>query len=95
MSGKAMAKLSDDQKQIIDAAAENHFKELIIKTRQANQESRSVLTNQGVKFVTTTEEILKTLENHRDDSIKGLVGTAFSEESYQILSQTLNQLRNQ
>ncbi len=94
MSGKAMAGLSDEQRQIIETAAEKHFKELISKTRQSNEESRSVLQNQGVEFVSTTDDVLKILEGHRDKSIEGLIGKAFSQEVYQITSQTLAELRS-
>ncbi len=94
MSGKAMAELSDEQRQILATAAEKHFSELITKTRQSNEESRSVLKNQGVEFVSTTDDVLKTLEEHRDKSIEGLIGKAFSQEVYQILSQTLAELRS-
>ena len=94
MSDKAMAKLSDEQRQIMETAAEKHFRELIVKTRQSNDESRSVLANQGVEFVSTTDEVLKTLEKHRDQSLEGLIGKAFSEEVYQIVNQTLAELRS-
>ena len=94
MSAKAIAKLSDAQLGIIDEAAEKHFGELIKKTRQSNEESRSVLISQGVKFVATTPEVLATLEKYRDQTIDEVTGKAFSEEIYQTLNQTLQALRS-
>jgi len=94
MSGKAMAKLSEAQSGVIEEAAEKHFSELIKKTRQSNEESRSVLISQGVKFVPTTPEELAKLEGYRDQTIDQVNGKAFSEEIYKALSQTLEALRS-
>ena len=94
MSAKALDKLSDDQLVIIDETAEKYFSELILKTRRSNEESREVLISQGVKFVSTTPEELATLEKYRDQTIEQVTGKAFSEEIYQVLSQTLDTLRN-
>ena len=94
LSGKAIAKLSDAQLGVIEEAAEKHFGELIQKTRQSNEESRSVLISQGVEFVATTPEVLATLEKYRDQTIDQVKGKAFSEEIYQTLNQTLEALRS-
>jgi len=95
LSAKAVAKLSDEQRAIVDAAAAKHFNILIDKTRQSNEESRSVLIDQGVKFVETTPEVLDNLEQFRDQTIDEVTGSAFSEEIYGIVSQTLNKMRSQ
>ncbi len=93
ISQKAFDKLSEDQKQIIDAAAKTHFAELIKKTRQSNEESRKVLADQGVTFVSTTNDVIKTLEEHRDSTVKQLTGTAFSQEIYDALTRALTAYR--
>jgi len=95
LSAKAVSRLSDEQRAIIDSSAEKHFSTLIDKTRQSNEESRSVLMEQGVKFVETTPEVLERLEQFRDQTIDEVTGSAFSEEIYQIVSQTLEQKRSQ
>lgn len=94
MSAKAVAKLTDEQLRIIHESAQDHFGELITKTRQSNAESREVLVSQGVQFVSTTPEILATLEKHRDSTIAEVTGKAFSEEVYQTVSSTLKEMRN-
>ncbi len=95
LSAKAVAKLSEEQRAIVDEAAAKHFNILIDKTRQSNEESRSVLIEQGVKFVETTPEVLNNLEQFRDQTIEEVTGSAFSEEIYGIVSQTLNKMRSQ
>lgn len=95
MDGKAIAALSDAQLTIVEETAEKHFSELIKNTRTSNEESRSVLISQGVKFVATTPEELATLEKYRDQTIEQVTGTAFSEEIYLVMSQTLDALRSQ
>jgi TRAP-type C4-dicarboxylate transport system substrate-binding protein len=93
LSAKAVDKLSDQQRAIIDEAARTHFGTLIDKTRQSNEESRAVLSNQGVTFVNTTAEVLDQLEAQRDRTIDQVMGSAFSEEIYTIVSETLNTMR--
>lgn len=94
MSEKALSKLSGEQRQIIDEAAERHFADLIVDTRQSNTDSRSVLIEQGVTFVQTTPEVLKSLEEHRDKAVQAAIGKSFSEEIYQAVQQALNTFRS-
>jgi TRAP-type C4-dicarboxylate transport system substrate-binding protein len=95
MNGKAIARLSEAQLTIVEETADKHFSELIKNTRKSNEESRSVLISQGVKFVPTTPEELATLEKYRDQTIEQVTGTAFSEEIYLVMSKTLDSLRSQ
>jgi len=95
MSEKALSKLTAEQKELIDEAAGRHFSELILKTRQSNEESRSVLTDQGVTFVQTTPEILTTLEKHRDRAVEASLGKSFSEEIYREIVDALAEQRSQ
>ncbi len=94
ISEQALARLSDDQKRVIDEAANRHFADLIVKTRQSNEESRTVLAERGVTFVQTTPEVLKLLEEHRDEAVNSLIGSAFSEEIYRATQQVLETLRS-
>lgn len=93
LSRKVFDKLSEDQKQILNMAAKTHFTNLIKKTRQSNEESRKVLTEQGVTFVSAPDDVIATLEEHRDSTIKQLIGTAFSQEIYAALTQALTDYR--
>ena len=94
MNAKALAKLSDAQLAVIEETADKYFSELIQKTRKSNEESRSVLISQGVEFVATTPEELATLEKFRDQTIEQIKGKAFSEEIYQVVSETLTTVRS-
>jgi len=94
MSDKALAKLSDNQVDIIKAAAAHYFPDLIQKTRESNLESRNVLKTQGVSFIETTEEVIQTLEKHRDSTVVKVTGSSFSQEAYQILQSALSQYRS-
>jgi len=93
MNQKSLAKLSNNQKKIINESARTHFSRLIQQTRQSNEESRKVLTSRGVTFVSTTDEVVATLEEHRDKTIQKLTGNAFSEEIYETLDQALTTYR--
>ena len=93
MSDRAMADLSEEHLGIIKKAAEKYFPELIQKTRESNRESRDVLSKQGVIFLKTTDEIITTLQQHRDNAIAKERGKSFSEEAYQILQSALAQYR--
>ena len=94
LSNKAIEKLSDEQADIIKTTAEKYFPELISKTRESNRDSRTVLEKQGVKFVKTTDDVVKILEEHRDSAIKKVRGKSFSEEAYQSLQSALSQYRS-
>jgi TRAP-type C4-dicarboxylate transport system substrate-binding protein len=94
MSKKAIEKLSSEHADIIKITAEKYFPDLIRKTRESNRDSRTVLSKQGVKFVKTTDDVIKTLEEHRDSAIKKVRGKSFSEEAYQSLQSALSQYRS-
>jgi len=94
MSNKAIAKLSGEQVDIIRNTAEKYFPDLIQKTRESNRDSRGVLEKRGVNFVKTTDDVITTLEEHRDSAITKVRGTSFSEEAYQILQSALSQYRS-
>ncbi len=93
LSQKAFEKLTEDQQQIISAAAKTHFSDLIKKTRQSNEESRKVLAEQGVTFAAASDDVIAVLEGHRDSTIKQLTGSAFSREIYEALTQALTTYR--
>jgi len=93
MSDRAMAKLSEEQVGIVQQAADHYFPELIKQTRQSNSDSRAVLAQQGVNFIKTTGDVVKTLEKHRDSAIEKVRGSSFSEEAYEILQAGLRQYR--
>lgn len=94
MSDKALEKLSGEQVDIIKTAAEKYFPDLIKKTRESNLESRAVLAKQGVEFVKTTDDVIKTLEDRRDSAVKKVRGKSFSEEVYQVVESALTQYRS-
>jgi TRAP-type C4-dicarboxylate transport system substrate-binding protein len=94
MSKKAIEKLSGEQADILKTTAEKYFPDLIRKTRESNRDSRAVLSKQGVNFVKTTDDVIKTLEEHRDSAIKKVRGKSFSEEAYQSLQSALSQYRS-
>lgn len=90
---KAFSKLSEEQSTIIKESAKKHFPDLIVKTRKSNEDSRNVLISQGVTFVTTKDDVVKTMEKHRDITIEKTMGHSFSEEAYQTLMSALTQFR--
>lgn len=94
MSSKALSGISPEHRSIIELAAAKYFSELILNTRESNRQSRDVLAAQGVTFVKTTPEVVQTLEYHRDLTISRLVGSSFSEKSYQLLKTALDQFRS-
>ena len=93
MSSKAISKLSSDQLEVIKNAADTYFPDLLLETRKSNQESRAVLSEQGVNFVKTTPEIIASLQKHRDATVEKVMGSSFSKEAYQQLQKSLSEYR--
>lgn len=91
---KKFSKLSADHQAVIEEAAQKHFSSLILQTRKSNEDSRSVLSSQGVSFVKTTEDVVQSLEKHRDITIKNVMGQAFSVDIYQALDSALTEIRS-
>jgi TRAP-type transport system periplasmic protein len=93
LDGKKYNKLSDDQKEIMQTAADHHFKDLLAATRKSNIESRKVLQDQGVTFVKAEEQSLIELEQHREKAITQMIGDSFSQEIYDALQSILEKYR--
>jgi len=89
-SKKALAKLPANYTKIIQEAAEKHFSALLETTRRSNQESRKVLENHGVQFIATPEETKNSLKNGSEKTVDKLLGTAFSQEVYDVVTEAMN-----
>ena len=76
---------------MVQDAATRHFQSLLEDTRKSNSDSRSVLMENGVVFVTPTDEAVAELVAGRDKAVKRLRGKAFSQgiydEAVRILSE--------
>ncbi len=88
-SKKALSKLPPSYTTIIHEAADKHFSALLEKTRQSNHESREVLEKHGVQFIATPEETKISLENGRDKTVEKLLGTAFSQEVFDVVTEAM------
>ncbi len=91
---RKFSKLPPEYGSIIHRAAKKHFKILIDQTRQSNKDSRQVLKDYGITFVPSTPQVIKELQDFRDQSIDKLVGKYFSKEIYQLALKLLKDFRN-
>ncbi len=80
---KRFDKLSPAYAEIIKKSADKYFSVLLDETRKSNEESRKVMQTRGVTFVKADAESVRQLKEHRDETVKRLLGNAFSKEIYQ------------
>lgn len=95
ISSKKYAKLSKSHQEIIRKAADNHFPVLLEKTRQSNAESRQVLQQHGITFLSLDDATLNTLKEKRDVAIKNLVPGSVSQEIRDKTFSLLSEFRKQ
>lgn len=93
LNKKKFDKLSDQQAAIIMDAASHHFDALLQETRKSNEESRAVLEQQGVTFVTADPQTAAELETYREKTIPDMIGKSFSKEIYEVTKQMLDNYR--
>lgn len=91
---KKADKLSQEQRDIIIEAADNHFPVLMEETRKSNRESRTVLERQGITFVKAAPGSTEGLCRQRDIVVEQLTGEAFSKEAYLMVSTLLEKCRH-
>lgn len=92
---RPFSKLSKQDQQLIQKSADKHFSILMDKTRQSNIGSRQTLIDHGVQFVQTEENVIKSLQDYREETVKQLSGKAFSNEIYSQVLKLLTDYRKQ
>ncbi|WP_163335973.1 TRAP transporter substrate-binding protein DctP [Desulfopila sp. IMCC35008] len=90
---KKFNKLTKEQQNILQTAADHHFADLLNETRKSNIESRKVLQDHGVTFVVAEEKSMIELEKYREKTIPQMVGDSFSKEIYEALDSILQKYR--
>lgn len=93
LSSKKYNKLSQEQKDIIAAAANRHFSILLAETRKSNQTSRAVLRDHGATFVDVDQETAATLSEKRDVAIQSLIPNSLSSTAYERAAELLRNYR--
>ncbi len=91
---KALARLPPGHAAIIQKTADRYFPPLIAETRKSNDESREVLTKNGVQFTHSSAEVAAQLQGYREQTARDVVGSSFSPEMYQEATRILQQFRS-
>jgi TRAP-type C4-dicarboxylate transport system substrate-binding protein len=90
---KTFAQLPEKYAALILSAADRHFATLLADTRKSNEESRQVLEQNGVTFVTADPGIVDELRDEREKTIQQLRNNAFSPDVYDIAAKALDDYR--
>lgn len=81
---KTFSRLPPDYAAMMKSAARNHFDKLLTDTRKSNEEARQVLIDNGISMVTPTPFTKTELQNnYREQTVKKLIGEAFSPSIYE------------
>jgi TRAP-type transport system periplasmic protein len=92
-SKSAFARLTPEQAVICRDLARKHFAGLLIDTRKSNAAALTTLEEHGIKLVSTSDADLAELLKYRDQAVKGLIGKAFSRETYDETMRLLTAVR--
>lgn len=93
LDSRAFGKMPKEYQQIVNERAAKHFAIIEEKARQSNIDSRKILAEQGVTFVTPDETVLQTMEENRAVTVKETMGESFSETAYDKMIKLLNSYR--
>jgi len=94
LDSKKFARLPDSYQAMIKKTAKKHFDLLIADTRKSNEESRQVLEDNGVTFLSPNSDDILILNNKHDETVQRLQGEAFSQEIHKEVMKLLNEYRN-
>jgi TRAP-type transport system periplasmic protein len=93
LDGKKYAALTNAEKQIIQDAAASHFPILLKKTRESNTDSKRVMGDHGLQFISFDEQSMQILQEKREQAVKQLIPGSLSKEIYDQAMTLLNQYR--
>lgn len=92
---KRYSKLPPEHKAAMESAADKHFGFLLQDTRKSNAEALDVLKENGVELVNAAPGEYEKLRAYREETVKRLVGKAFSREIYEAAMKHLNDSPNE
>ncbi len=93
VDSRQFSKMPPHYIEMVREAAARHFQGLLQDTRKSNADSRAVLKENGVAFVTPTPEALIELVKMRDEAVSRMSGQAFSKEIYEETMRILREDR--
>ncbi len=79
---KKFTRMPEAFQTLVNETAKKHFALLLEDTRKSNKDSRDVLKEHGVSFLSTTQEEIKELHKYRDHAVEKMIGKSFSQEIY-------------
>lgn len=92
---KIYSKLPPEYRAAMESAADKHFGSLLQDTRKSNAEALEVLKKNGVELVNAAPGEYEKLKAYREETVKRLVGKAFSREIYEAAMKHLNDSRSE
>ncbi|MFC1524089.1 TRAP transporter substrate-binding protein DctP [Thermodesulfobacteriota bacterium] len=95
VSNKKFSRLPATYRSLIESSAQKHFEILMRDTRTSNREALDVLKKNGVQMVTVDATSIEKLHSFRLESVKGIIGTAFSRSIYNETLKHLDTYRSQ
>lgn len=92
---KKFSRLSPEQVDIVNNAAEKHFGLLLHDSRKSNKESLQVLKDNGVKVIAAADGEKERLRAFYDTAVQKMTGPVFSREIYEESERLLADIRAQ
>lgn len=92
-SKKMMDKLPAHYATMVREQATKHFAGLLADTRKGNIEALQAMKDHGIKVVKATDQAVKELYGHQEQTVKQTIGKSYSREIYEEMSGLLSEIR--
>ena len=93
-SKKMMDKMPPHYQDMVQQMATKHFGELLEDTRKSNAEALQAMKDHGIQVVEATDQTIKELYGHKEQTVKQTLGKSFSKEIYDIVVNCLSDIRS-
>ncbi len=90
LESRQFSRLPPEYMTLMESAARKHFANLMQDTRKSNAEALTVLKQNGLELVQPEPGAMEELKKHREETVRRLVGSAFSKEIYEAVVNSLN-----
>ncbi len=92
-SKRMMDKMPPHYQEMVKQMAAKHFGKLLDDTRKSNAEALQAMKDHGIQVIEATDQAVKELYGHKEQTVKQTIGKSYSKEIYDIVVNCLSEIR--